>query len=265
LDSIEQRFFERQLVVFRIGDEHFGVDISDVREIIKPPEFVKVPDSEDYIEGIINLRGGIVTIINLARRLGMGSDEKGKRGIVTEIAGSSVGFTVDACNEVLRITGDKIQEAPSMVKSVDRKFLQGVANLQDRIILIIDLGKVLGLEERSTTGKGRKLLIVEDSTMMRGTLKSYIDGSKYQVVEAEDAETAMKLIETEKPEIALLDIKLPGMSGVELLSKMSGISVIMETSVYDEETKKECLSLGAKAYLKKPISKKELEEALAAL
>ncbi|MCK5040074.1 MAG: chemotaxis protein CheW [Candidatus Aenigmarchaeota archaeon] len=275
----EKQFFERQLVVFKIENEEFGVDINDVREIIKMEDVTKVPNTEDYILGVINLRGKIIVVIDLAKKLNLPVKEKDKntRVLITDIHDNTVGMVVDECNEVLRITGDKVEPAPSAItKKINSDYIQGVGILDERLIILVDLGKVLeakevafiaeaGKQEKSI-GKKKKVLIVDDSSMMRGTLKSYIDVGKYNVIEAVDGVEAVAKAKEEKPALVLLDIKMPKMDGVEALGKIKkdnpGVVVVMETSVYDEKTKKQCIELGAKDYMKKPINKRQIEEIL---
>ncbi|MCK5040081.1 MAG: chemotaxis protein CheV [Candidatus Aenigmarchaeota archaeon] len=279
----EKRFFERQLVIFRIEKEEFGVDINDVREIIKMEDITHIPRTEDYIIGVINLRGKIIVVVDLAKKLGMPAKERDKntRVIITEFEGNTVGMVVDECNEVLRITGDKIKPAPSTItKKIDSDYLQGVGILEDRILILLDLGKVFenkdvdyikqvedqhsGQPEKKEEKK--KVLIVDDSSMMRGTLKSYIDADKYDVIEAGDGEEAVLKVKEEKPSLILLDIKMPKLDGIGALKQIKEVNpktvVVMETSVYEDETKELCLKSGAKDYLKKPISKKQIVDIL---
>ncbi|MFP4567882.1 MAG: chemotaxis protein CheW [Candidatus Woesearchaeota archaeon] len=271
----EMRFFERQLVVFKIGEESFGVDISDVREIIKIDTLTVIPDTPKYVKGIINLRDKIVVVIDLAEKLELKStdDTDSKRIIITEMNSGTVGFIVDSCNEVIRMTGDKIEEAPQMItKKINNEFLQGVGVLKDKLLILIDLGSVIDESDLSIdktkiqTTDQRKVLIVEDSTMMRGTLKGYIDPKKFQVYEAVDGEDALNKIDEIKPEIMFLDIKMPKKDGITVLKavkeKNLNIKTIMETSVYDDKVKDECLALGAIHYLKKPLSKSQVTKIL---
>ncbi len=272
----ETKFFERQLVVFKIGEESFGVDISDVREIIKIDSLTVIPDTPKYVKGIINLREKIVVVIDLAEKLNIkaSEDKDSKRIIITEMNAGTVGFIVDSCNEVIRMTGDKIEEAPQMItKKINNEFLQGVGVLEDKLLILIDLGRVIDESDLSINSQTlnehkdlRKILIAEDSTMMRGTLKSYIDSKKFQIIEAIDGEDAIKKIEDTNPEIIFLDIKMPKKDGIavlhEIKEKHPQLKVIMETSVYDDKVKEECLGLGAKHYLKKPLNKAQVEQIL---
>jgi purine-binding chemotaxis protein CheW len=244
----EQKFFERQLVIFRIGKEEFGVDISDVKEIIKLENTTHIPETEDYVEGIINLRGKIVTIIDLSKKLAIGSIKKNDntRVLVTEIRGSTLGFVIDSCNEVLRLTGDKIESAPKIITNkINADYIQGVGLIDNRLIVIIDLGKIMSdkeITQLSKNSKKNKLLIVEDSTMMRGTLKSYIDSGAFDIIEAENGEDGITAFDNENPSVVLLDIKLPKMNGVEVLKyiikKKPSTKVIMEQVSMKKRQKK---------------------------
>lgn len=143
---------EQQLVVFSINQEFFGVDISGVREIIKLEQVTRIPNTEVHIEGIINLRGKIIVIIDLAKKLGLvsGGDKRNVRVIVSEIRGNLVGFIVDSCNEVMRMNSDKIEDAPNAIKSkISGDYLQGVGKLDGRLIIIISLEKMITESEMS--------------------------------------------------------------------------------------------------------------------
>lgn len=282
----ERQFFERQLVVFRIAREEFGVDINDVREIIKMGDVTKIPNTEEYILGVINLRGKIIVIIDFAKKLELQRKEKDKntRVIITEVEGNTVGMVVDSCNEVMRITGDKIEPAPpTITQKIDSDYIQGVGIIGERLLILLDIGKIIKGKDIEHINKAKdlhakdsgksgdtkkKILIVDDSSMMRGTLKSYINAKEYDISEAKDGEEAISKAKNEKPNLILLDIKMPKVNGIDALKKIKEMLpetvVVMETSVYEEETKKQCLDLGAKEYLKKPISKKQIEDVLKA-
>lgn len=138
-----------QIVRFTVGRESFGVDIGMVQEIVTVPEITRVPDTPEFIEGIINLRGKIISVIDLRKKLkfnGAGRDKK-NRILVTEIEGKVVGLIVDEVSEVLRLNPDNIEPPPELVNSVGAEYITGVGKLVDGIILLLDLGKVLDLEE----------------------------------------------------------------------------------------------------------------------
>jgi purine-binding chemotaxis protein CheW len=152
----EKNFSERQLVIFRLGTEEFGVDIGKVREIIKLEDITKIPNTEEYINGVINLRGKIIVIIDLAKKLNLAANghNKDTRIIVIEVNQSTIGMIVDGCNEVMRLSSDHIESAPEIVrKKLSQDYLEGVGMLKDRLIILLDLAKVIGEAEIDKVAK----------------------------------------------------------------------------------------------------------------
>jgi purine-binding chemotaxis protein CheW len=140
-----------QLVSFKIGNEEFGVDILNVQEINKMVQITKVPNSPEFVEGVINLRGRIIPIIDLRTRLRLPKIEHNKdtRIIVVEISGKTIGFIVDSVQEVLRIPMNITEAPPEIVSGIDSEFIQSVGKLEDRLLILIDLEKVLSEKEKS--------------------------------------------------------------------------------------------------------------------
>ncbi len=139
-----------QLVSFKIGSEEFGVDILNVQEINKMTQITKVPNSPVFVEGVINLRGRVIPVIDLRRRLNMEKKEHDKdtRIIVVEIETRTIGFIVDSVNEVLRIPVNITEAPPSLVTGgIDSNFIKSVGKLDDRLLILIDLNKILKTEE----------------------------------------------------------------------------------------------------------------------
>jgi len=134
-----------QLVTFSIGEEEFGVDILKVQEIIRTMEITRVPRAQDFVEGVINLRGKVVPIIDLRRRFGFSSKthDKHTRIIVIEINNMIVGFVVDSVSEVLRIPAATVEPPPPVVAGVEAEYICGVGKLQDRLLILLDLDKLL--------------------------------------------------------------------------------------------------------------------------
>lgn len=135
-----------QVIVFRLGEERYGVDISQVREIIRPSQITKIPNAPDFVEGIINLRGQITTIINLRKRFGMPPKpiDNDTRIIVVEYNNAVIGMMVDTVNEVKYLAQKDIEALPGIVTSREEaKFLKGVGKLPDGLLILIDLNKVL--------------------------------------------------------------------------------------------------------------------------
>lgn len=143
-----------QLVTFSIGEEEFGVDILKVQEIIRTMEITKVPRAPEFVEGVINLRGKVIPIIDLRRRFGLDfkTHDKDTRIIVIEINNIVVGFVVDAVSEVLRIPANTVEPPPPVVAGVDSDYISGVGKLQDRLLILLDLDKLLSSEDLDMLG-----------------------------------------------------------------------------------------------------------------
>ena len=140
-----------QLVSFTIGEEEFGVDILKVREINRMFQVTSVPNAPEYVDGVINLRGKVVPIIDLRRRLAMPRKEhdKSTRVVVVELAGSVVGFVVDAVREVLRIPRCVTEPPPAIVAGVKSEYITAVGKLADRLLILLDLERVLSDVEQT--------------------------------------------------------------------------------------------------------------------
>lgn len=138
-----------QLVSFNIGTEEFGVDILKVQEINRMVEITRVPRSPDFVEGIINLRGKVIPIIDLRTRfnLQITDHDKNTRIVVVDIEGQTMGMIVDSVSEVLRIPASTIEPTPEVVTSVDSDYIRGVAKLDNRLLIYLDLAKILTGEE----------------------------------------------------------------------------------------------------------------------
>ncbi|TAN41894.1 MAG: purine-binding chemotaxis protein CheW [Nitrospirae bacterium] len=143
-----------QFVVFSIGKELYGVGIEAVQEIVRVPEITEVPDAPVFLEGVINLRGKIVPVIDLRKRFRLQGREKTKstRVLIADNAGSLVGLLVDTVSEVLKIQPEAIEEPPQMISAVGVEYITGVAKMGAGLIIILDLKHVLSLEEISKIG-----------------------------------------------------------------------------------------------------------------
>jgi purine-binding chemotaxis protein CheW len=139
-----------QVVSFRLGSEEYGVDIAQVQEIIRLVEITHVPRAPHFMEGVINLRGQLIPIIDLRTRFGMPrvAATKSTRIVVTEIATKRVGMVVDSVSEVLNIPTDHVEEAPDMVAGVGTEYIAGVGKINDRLIIMLDLAMVISTQEK---------------------------------------------------------------------------------------------------------------------
>ncbi len=134
-----------QLIVFRLGDEEFGANIDQVREIIWKGLITPIPDSPDFIKGVTNVRGEIAVIIDLKQRffLGMKQKTEDKHIIMVEQDKTLFGLVVDEVTEVMRLPKTDIKASPEFVTKIDRVYMSGVLTLENRLIMLLDLEKVL--------------------------------------------------------------------------------------------------------------------------
>lgn len=139
-----------QLVTFSIGEEEFGVDILKVQEIIRTMEITKVPRAPIFVEGVINLRGKVIPIIDLRSKFGLQAREHDQhtRIIVIEITDMIVGFVVDSVSEVLRIPASTVEPPPPVVSGLESEYISGVGKLEDRLLILLDLNRLLSSEEQ---------------------------------------------------------------------------------------------------------------------
>ncbi len=141
---------EKQLVVFDLDSESYGVDIGAVREIIRMQEITRVPRTPEFVEGVINLRGKVIPVVDLSKRFGLnvGEESKDNRIVVVDIGGQDIGVVVDAVTEVLRIHASAIEPPSSVITNADSEYLLGIAKLDDKMIILLELESVLSDKER---------------------------------------------------------------------------------------------------------------------
>jgi len=146
---------ELHIVGFRIGRETFGVPIALVHEIVRVPDITAVPDSPDYVEGVINLRGKIVSVVDLRKRFGEKqiSPNKKNRILVAEVEGKMVGLIVDAASEVIKIPDNEVDLPPSVFDEGELNYVTGVGKMHGRLIILIDLNKILQKGELRRLGE----------------------------------------------------------------------------------------------------------------
>lgn len=140
---------ESQLVIFELANEHYGVDIAAVESIIKMQDITAVPHAPPFVEGVTNLRGTVLPVIELRRRFGFppGKETKDTRIVVIEMDGLTVGVIVDAVTEVMRVANDTIEPPSPLVTTIDSAFITGIAKIDKRLVILLDLSKVLSTQE----------------------------------------------------------------------------------------------------------------------
>jgi purine-binding chemotaxis protein CheW len=144
-----------QIVGFRVGRETFGVDIALVHEIVRVPEITAVPDAPDFIEGVINLRGKIISLVDLRKRFREKEVARTRKNrvIVVEFEQKFVGLIVDAASEVLRVPASEIEPPPAVFEHGELNYVTGVAKANGRLIILVDLAKVLQRGELRRLGE----------------------------------------------------------------------------------------------------------------
>lgn len=143
---------EQQLVVFELANELYGVNIAAVESIIKMQAITQLPHTPPYVKGVTNLRGSVLPVIDLRARFGLESreDSKQTRIMIVTLGNVKAGIIVDGVSEVLRISDETIEPLPAMLSTVDAAFLKGIARLEKRLIILLELGKVLNLDEQKS-------------------------------------------------------------------------------------------------------------------
>jgi purine-binding chemotaxis protein CheW len=141
---------EQQLVVFELANEHYGVEISSVESIIKMQEITRIPHSPAFVEGITNLRGLVLPVIDLRKRFGLESQEASRdsRIMVVALGAVKVGMIVDGVSEVLRVPSESIEPPPSMTTTSRANFITGIAKLNDVLVILLDMSKILTTDEQ---------------------------------------------------------------------------------------------------------------------
>ncbi len=141
---------ELQIVVCELADEHYGLDIAKVFEIIRHQPITAVPRSPRFVKGVINLRGRIIPVVDLRERFGMPAAEPTKetRIVVAESATTRVGLIVDSVSEVLLVPTEAVEATPEVAAGADAEYLRGIANLGDRLVLLLELAGLFGIEDQ---------------------------------------------------------------------------------------------------------------------
>lgn len=141
---------DEQLVIFTLGKELYGVTIHSVESIIKLQAITQVPRTAAFILGVTNLRGTVVPVLDLRRRFNLAScdDTSNTRIVIINAEGGKVGIVVDEVTEVLKVPANSIQPPPAMSTTVESAFINGIARINDRLVILLDLEKVLASSSR---------------------------------------------------------------------------------------------------------------------
>ncbi|MBI5849261.1 MAG: chemotaxis protein CheW [Nitrospirae bacterium] len=138
-----------QLVTFKLGNEEYATEILKVQEINRMVEITAVPNSVSYLEGVINLRGKVIPVVNLRKKFGLAAKENDEQSriMILDIQGITTGLVVDGVSEVLRISSETVEPPPPMATNISTEFINGIAKLENRLIILLDIDKLLGKSE----------------------------------------------------------------------------------------------------------------------
>jgi purine-binding chemotaxis protein CheW len=141
---------EEQVVVLELAGEAYGVEIGRVQEIIRMQPITRVPNVPAFIEGVTNLRGRVIPVLDLRRRFGLAATPptRQSRIVVAELGSHAVGLIVDGVSEVLRVPADAVEPPSALVTTAESTYLRGVAKLEDRLVLLLDLTRILTSSEQ---------------------------------------------------------------------------------------------------------------------
>lgn len=139
----------RQFVEFKLGDEEYGIDILQVKTIERMMPITRVPKAPSFVEGVINLRGEIVPVIDLKKRFDLPSSDMtdNTRIIIVTVEDLTVGMIVDSATEVVHLSQDAIEPAPSITGGIDSNYLDGVGKIEDKLLILLNAAKVLKPQE----------------------------------------------------------------------------------------------------------------------
>jgi len=135
---------EQQNVIFKLDNVEYGIDILQVNEIVKIQSIIKIPNTPEYVDGVINLRGTVIPIVDLKVKFNLGRKERDEdtRIIVVNVNAKTLGIVVDEVAEVVRINEDQIDNSSAISAHINDNYIKGVAKVADRLIIILDLEKI---------------------------------------------------------------------------------------------------------------------------
>lgn len=143
IDSLEKHSL-LQLISFTIGDEEYGVEVLEVIEVVRLPKIQRLPKCEDYLKGIINLRGEVIPIVDLRMRFGLSekNDDNIKRTIIVKVNERKIGMIVDSVSKVIRVTSENIREATNFSSLISNDYISGIVMKEDKMLILIDLKSI---------------------------------------------------------------------------------------------------------------------------
>lgn len=273
---------ELEIVEFGIGDNMFGINVIKVKEIINPVPITQVPNSHKNIEGIIELRGEVLPVVNVANALGFppSNNPANDKFIVAEFNKQKVVFHVHSVTQIHRISWNQIEKPSEMYQSMDSQVI-GVIKLHGEMILLLDFEKIvvdinpesginvqqvkkLGKRERSN----KKLVVAEDSPLLRKLLHDTLNEAGFEMIEFfENGKDALDYLEnivdqgkdiTEHVQLVITDIEMPQMDGHHLTKRIKSnqelakLPVVIFSSLITNDLRHKGQQVGADGQVSKP-------------
>ena len=150
MDQVKKAVEDLQAVVFMLNKAYYGVPILQVKEIVKMTEITEIPNTPDFVQGIVNLRGKIIPIIDMRKRFGLPEEEVNENWKILILKSDDVlfGVMVDQISEVEKVPATLIEKPPKIVAGVNGKFINAIAKMENRLLILLDIGKILSDEEK---------------------------------------------------------------------------------------------------------------------
>lgn len=261
-----------------VSTGYYGINVAKVKEIVTVPEILAFPNSHPAVIGAMNLRGKVISLINLSSWLGFGGGvHKKSRVIVTDLNNLVSGFIVDGVTRIHRLSWEQVVPPPADISMDAGGCVTSVVRIQDRMILMLDFESIIAdinpsfslgsnippMPEGLNRGE-RLILVAEDSNAIRGILVRHLKDSGYQVVPFENGETALNYLgdaaagNHRLPDLVISDIEMPRVDGMHLLSRvkadttLKNVPVLMFSSLGSESNRTKALKLGAAELISKP-------------
>lgn len=276
---------EFEVVEFEVGGICYGINVAKVREVIKVVPVTSIVQSNPCVEGIFTLRGQIMPLVSLRRRLGLEPVGNGDSGriIVTEINGYSVGFKVDEVSRIHRISWESMEQPPAIAGS---ELAVGIIKMPDKLIILLDFERIiaeinpdlnrrLAEVEKVDTGvmdarRKKTILVAEDSQMLRNVLNQTLVSAGYEkLIFTKNGQQALGVLfgmeevngKRESVDALITDIEMPQMDGHHLVKRikedesLKRLPAIVFSSLINDEMRKKGASVGADAQVTKPEAK----------
>jgi two-component system chemotaxis response regulator CheV len=271
---------EFEIVEFTVGSVSYGINVAKVREVINMLPVTQITSESPCVDGVFELRGKVIPMVNLAKRLGSDFVAASPRVIVCEINNYMAGFKVDEVSRIHRISWTQLEPSPHIVGS---DLVVGIIKMPDKLIVLLDFEKILAeinpeinrklnavpvsAPERIETRKAKTILIAEDSPMLRELLDDTLKNAGYKTISTENGKEAWdrlsEIVASRKPvneqvQLVVTDIEMPQMDGHHLTKRikesddLKHLPVIIFSSLINEEMRRKGESIGVDAQITKP-------------